>query len=157
MSESNAPSAVVDTNVFVSGTINPHGRPRQVLRAWHEGRFRLILSDRQHAELITVFGRPAIIRQFRITLIELTELIARIAAVTPIVPSSSIPVSLRDPKDEHILAAALVGKADYLVTGDDDLLVHQGDPRLGALQIVTASQFLAMLAEQDQAKRDEEA
>ena len=157
MSESNAPSAVIDTNVFVSGTINPHGRPRQVLRAWHEGRFKLILSDRQHAELITVFSCPKIIRQFRITLIELTELIARIGAVTPIVPSSSIPVSLRDPKDEHIPGAALAGKADYLVTGDDDLLVHQGDPRLGALQIVTASQFLAMLAEQAQAKRDEEA
>jgi len=157
MSESNAPSAVIDTNVFVSGTINPHGRPRQVLRAWHEGRFKLILSDRQHAELITVFGRQRIIRQFRITLIELTELIARIAGIIPVVPSSSIPVSLRDPKDEHILAAALVGKADYLVTGDDDLLVHQGDPRLGALQIVTASQFLAMIEEQAQAKRDEEA
>ena len=139
MSASNAPSVVVDTNVFVSGTINPHGRPRQVLRAWHEGRFKLVLSDRQHAELITVFGRPNIIRQFRITLVELTELIARIAATTPIVPSSNIPVSLRDPKDEHILAAALGGKADYLVTGDDDLLVHRGDPRLGALQIVTAT------------------
>jgi predicted nucleic acid-binding protein len=104
-----------------------------------------------------VFGRPKIIRQFRITLKELTGLIARIAGVTPIVPSSSIPVSLRDPKDEHILAAALAGKADYLVTGDDDLLMHQGDPRLGALQIVTASQFLSMLEEQSQAERDEEA
>ena len=73
MSESNAPSAVIDTNVFVSGTINPHGRPRQVLRAWHEGQFKLILSDRQHAELIMVFSRPKIIRQFRITLIEMTD------------------------------------------------------------------------------------
>ncbi len=157
MSECNAPSAVVDINVFVSGTINPHGRPRQVLRAWHEGRFKLVLSDQQCAELITVFGRPKIIRQFRITLIELTELIARIATATPIVPSASIPVSLRDPKDEHILAAALVGKADYLVTGDDDLLVYQDDPRLSPLPIVTASQFLAILEEKTQAKRVEEA
>jgi len=62
MSESAAPRAFVDTNVFVSGTINPHRRPRQILRAWHEGRFGLILSDRQHAELITVFGRRKIIR-----------------------------------------------------------------------------------------------
>ena len=106
MSETNAPSAVVDTNVFVSGTINPQGRPRQVLRAWHEARFRLILSDRQHAKLITVFARPKFIQQFRITLIELIELIARIAGVAPVVPSSSIPVSLRDPKDEHILRGA---------------------------------------------------
>ncbi|MBA2595601.1 MAG: PIN domain-containing protein [Chloroflexia bacterium] len=104
MSESAAPRAFVDTNVFVSGTINPHGRPRQILRAWHEGRFGLILSDRQHAELITVFGRRKIIRQFRITLIELTELIARIAVVAPIVPSSSSPVSLRDPRACHALS-----------------------------------------------------
>lgn len=96
-----------------------------------------------------MFGRPKIIQQFRITLIELTELITRITAVTPIVPSSSIPVSLRDPKDEHILAAALVGKADYLVTGDDNLLVHQGDPRLGTVKIVTAAQFLAVLQDSD--------
>ncbi len=82
-------------------------------------------------------------------MIELTELIARIAGVTPIVPSSDIPVSLRDPKEEHILAAALAGKADYLVTGDDDLLVHQSDPRLGSLKIMTAAQFFDVLDDSD--------
>lgn len=52
---------------------------------------------------------------------------------------------LRDPKDVHILAAALNGGADYLVTGDDDLLEHQNDPRLGTLRIVTVARFLAIL------------
>lgn len=56
-----------------------------------------------------------------------------------------LPVSVRDPKDEHILAAALGGEADYLVTGDQDLLVLAGDPRLGSLQIVTVAAFMDIL------------
>ena len=52
---------------------------------------------------------------------------------------------MRDPKDEPILAAALGGGADYLVTGDADLLIYRGDSRLGSLQIVTVHQFLAVL------------
>ncbi|MGH2615596.1 MAG: PIN domain-containing protein [Thermomicrobiales bacterium] len=63
------------------------------------------------------------------------------------IPSTNIPVPLRDPNDEQILAAALGGDADYLVTGDNDLLDRQGDPRLSTLKIVTAAQFLAVLNE----------
>jgi predicted nucleic acid-binding protein len=33
----------------------------------------------------------------------------------------------------------------YLVTGDADLLEHQGDPRLGTLRIVTVHEFLQRL------------
>jgi predicted nucleic acid-binding protein len=66
-----------------------------------------------------------------------------------VVASPSIPIPLRDPKDEHILAAALGGNADYLVTGDFDLLVHQGGPRLSTLRIVTAAQFLSILDDLD--------
>lgn len=64
---------------------------------------------------------------------------------TRVVPMTEIPLPVRDPKDVHILATALGGDADYLVTGDHDLLVLRGDPRLGRLQIVTAAEFLAIL------------
>ncbi|HEX5501645.1 MAG TPA: hypothetical protein VFW96_03425 [Thermomicrobiales bacterium] len=46
-----------------------------------------------------------------------------------------------------VLAAALGGSADYRVTGDDDLLALAGDPRLGALRIVTVRAFLDLLAD----------
>jgi predicted nucleic acid-binding protein len=59
---------------------------------------------------------------------------------------SSLPIDVRDEKDERVLEAALGGRADYLVTGDNDLLVLAGDPRLGALRIVTARAFLELLA-----------
>ena len=57
----------------------------------------------------------------------------------------TLPVQVRDPKDEHVLAAALSGKADYLVTGDEDLLHLDGDPKLGNLQIITAREFVNLL------------
>jgi predicted nucleic acid-binding protein len=58
------------------------------------------------------------------------------------VPSGSLlPVS-RDPDDDHVLAAAVVGEADCIVTGDKDLLVL--DPYEG-IRIVTPREFLDVL------------
>lgn len=124
MSERGAPRVVIDTNLFVSGMISPHGRPGRLLDVWHAGWFGLLLSDRQQVALTEVFSRPKFVRDYRLAPQRVSELFMRLAAATPVVPSPNIPVSLRDPKDVHILAAALGGNADYLVTGDGDLLVH---------------------------------
>ena len=53
----------------------------------------------------------------------------------------------RDPKDDWVLQLAVVAKADYLITGDDDLLIlksHDGVP------IVTPRQFWEALREEGQ-------
>ena len=57
-----------------------------------------------------------------------------------------LPVHVRDPKDDHLLAAALGGQADYLVTGDRDILDLRGHPGLKFIQIVTVLEFLDALA-----------
>jgi hypothetical protein len=61
-------------------------------------------------------------------------------------PTGTIPVAVRDPEDVHLLAAALGGNAAYLVTGDADLPILNGDPALGPLRIVAARAFLDALA-----------
>ena len=147
MSKRAAPRAVVDSNVFVSGLITPGGRPSRLLDLWYEGKFELLLSDQQYTELADVLGRPRIVRNHRIDPQSLSNLLAGLSEATRVVAKSGVPVPLRDSKDVHILAAAFGGAADYLVTGDTDLLVLQGDPRLGHLQIVTIPQFLAVLAQ----------
>lgn len=63
-----------------------------------------------------------------------------LSEVSEIVPriTTEIPAVTRDPKDDYLLAYALVGQVDYLVTGDRDLLV------LGQVEhtkIVTARDF----------------
>jgi predicted nucleic acid-binding protein len=64
-----------------------------------------------------------------------------------VLPLVNLPLPVRDPKDERVLGTALAVNADYLETGDDDLLVLAGDPRLGDLTIVTVVAFLAILRE----------
>lgn len=139
------PEATVDTNLFISGAINPTGAPGRLLRAWIDGRCHLVLSADQLAELTEVFQRPKLARRFRIEPADLAEVRATRALVPRARPAPSLPVPVRDPKDAMVVAAALGGAADYLVTGDDDLLVLAGDPHLGRLLIVTIHEFLAVL------------
>lgn len=53
----------------------------------------------------------------------------------------SIPARCRDPKDDYLLELALVSEADYLITGDKDLLTVE---KIGSCQIVTAMEFDAL-------------
>jgi hypothetical protein len=54
-------------------------------------------------------------------------------------------VTVRDPKDTVILATAIDGKADYLVTGDKDLLVLAGHKSIKPLKIVTPTEFIRLI------------
>ncbi len=65
-------------------------------------------------------------------------------SVSEIIPeiNEPIPKVTRDWKDDYLLAYALVGQADYLVTGDNDLLVLQ---QVGNLSIVSPQEFLKTL------------
>ena len=72
------------------------------------------------------------------------DLAMQIRLVSELVVSSPLPMPVcRDPDDDAILACALAGAADVIVSGDSDLLVlaqYQGIP------ILTASQALARLS-----------
>lgn len=53
-----------------------------------------------------------------------------------------VPAVTRDPSDDQVIACAVAAQADYLVTGDDDMLVlaeHKG------IRILTPRQFLDLL------------
>ena len=140
------PSAVVDTNLFVSAAILSQGNPHRLFRAWQAATFVVITWHEQQDELVRALRRPRITK-YGVTEAEIGSLARRLASeATLVVPLEPLPLPVRDAKDEHILGIALAGKADYLVTGDDDLLVLAGDPRLGDLKMVTAAEFLAILA-----------
>ncbi len=73
----------------------------------------------------------------------LLDLLAALAEWVRPLPEHRLPVHSRDLKDDRYLACALAAGADYLVTGDDDLLALAGEPGLGGLRILPPSAFLA--------------
>jgi putative PIN family toxin of toxin-antitoxin system len=130
---------VLDTNVLVSALITKGTPPDRVYQAWDAGTFDLVTSEAQLAELARVLGyaklRPYVQREEAEVLLETIRSVAEIVEVLPEIDLSS------DPDDNAILATAIVGQADLLVTGDRSHLLD-----LSAVQgvsIVTPRQALA--------------
>ena len=136
----------VDTNLFVSGLIG-RGAPHRLVRAWADGGFDLVLSAELLSEVADVLRRPAIRDHYGVTEAQVRRLQRRLERLGDVVPApEELPagIAVRDPKDRHVLAAAIRGGAHYLVTGDQDLLALRGRAGLGGLEIVSVNEFLGI-------------
>lgn len=132
--------AVLDPNVLVSAAISPAGPPRQIITAWTDERFELIMSPSVLDELADVLARPKF-RRFISTAIAVA-FIDGLATGAIIVADPPEPPSVsRDPDDDYLIALARSTGADYIVSGDRDLLGLTGpDP-----PVLTPRQFLDLL------------
>ena len=93
-------------------------------------------------------GRPRIRERYRIGDAEVALLLQRLSSCIESPRSvTRLGVEVRDPEDRHVLAAAVGGKVEYLVTGDNDLLVLRDHPAVAPLRVVTVQEFLAVLAD----------
>lgn len=140
------PRATIDTNLFVSALITPRGLPGLLLRAWERGEFVVVTSPALVTELEAVLARDKLRARYFLSPEAVGRLVGRLRYVAEqaAVPAD-LPIHSRDPNDDKFLAAALGGGADFLVTGDEDLLVLDGEPALGRLRIATAREFLELL------------
>jgi putative PIN family toxin of toxin-antitoxin system len=83
----------------------------------HEG-LTVVATWELVEELTEVLRRP------RLTRLGITEsdVIGVLAYLAPVLPTLEVDVQLRDPKDVPVVAAAVAGRAEAIVTGDSDLL-----------------------------------
>lgn len=133
--------AVLDTNVLVSAFINRLGAPRQILSAWQEGKFELVTSLPILQEVDEVLHRKHIQRKYLLGELDIWAYLLLLTVQGIVVPAvSDIEVISRDPADNKILSAALVGQAQFIVSGDHHLLDLGA---FGGARIVTPRDFLA--------------
>jgi uncharacterized protein len=126
---------IIDTNVFVSGIIWS-GKPAQIISKWLQGEFELILSEELLTEYVEVIERLSknsnLVSHWQDTLVKKSTFVS----VTETVEIC------RDPNDNFILALGLASGADYLVSGDKDILVLSDLP----IKVVSPNTFLLEIA-----------
>ena len=135
---SRPPRVVLDTNLVLSALVFANGRLALLRHAWQGGRCVPLVSKATVAELIRVLAYP----KFKLGDADQQELLADYLpwCVTVRIPKPPPPTpDCRDPFDLPFLQLAVAGKADFLVSGDRDLLSLAGQAKCA---IVTAEQFL---------------
>lgn len=135
---------VFDTNVIVSADLFDGSVPARALwLALDLG--ALLMSEALIEELRTVLSKPRFDRYA--TRAEREEFLRDLAREADTVEITETVQACRDPNDDKILELAVNGRADCIVTGDDDLLVM--DPFRG-IAIIRPAEFLAFVgAEQE--------
>lgn len=138
--------AVIDTNILVSGFISKSSLPYHIVSKLRENAFELVVTDELWSEYEEVLSRSKLIKWLNVSEEEIVATLRRIQrGATIVISSTNFSIEIRDPKDKKVLAAALGGKADYLVTGDEDLLTLKENPKLGNLKIVTTGEFVKLV------------
>ncbi len=114
---------VLDTNVFISGILSPQGIPALILKYWKDQAFDIIISKEILGEIDAVLKYPKIRKRHGWSDKEIEAFVRTIPLFAIFTPGRlRIRTQLNDPEDKKFLTAALEGKADYLVTGDKELL-----------------------------------
>ena len=133
---------VVDTNVLLSGLMYPNSTPGRIVAAWRSAAFELVLTRAQLTEIARVLSYPKIARVLRWDPDRLERFLRQLYLRSVMVPlPESLPATVpADPDDSPILSSLLVARAEYLVTGDSDLLVLKD-----RYPIVTPQEFVALL------------
>lgn len=114
---------VLDTNIFISGLLIPTSDAGMLTKLWHLRKIELITSDYLLSEIQRVLAYPKIAKRINWHQKQIDDFIKSLSLFTTLVNTQNIEANVpKDQSDDKILATLLASKADYLVTGDDDLL-----------------------------------
>jgi len=110
---------------LVSGLAYPDSVPGRIVQAWRQGALELVLSRYILDELLRVL--PRLNRRLKWQPADFADLVDILAMEAELVePQSQDKRLLRDVNDVPVLGTFLAAKAEYLVTGDNDLLALAG-------------------------------
>lgn len=134
---------VLDTNIFVSATIKPDTAPALVVQKFLHGKIEVLVSQKLLQELEESIFYLRSRKYSNWTEDEVRQFVGDVKEIAQEITLDSIePVIADDPDDDIVLATAVTGRADYIISGDRhllDLKEYKGVP------IMTAARFLELL------------
>lgn len=141
--QENKITAVVDTNVIISGLINESNTPGLVLENWIEREYDLAVSQSIISELKEVINYDKLEDLIDMTDLEKLNFIKRVKANSLLVEvNKGFKVLEDDPDDNKFFNVAVLAEADYIVSGDNLVLEVE---RFKDIKVVTPAEFLEIL------------
>lgn len=136
--------AVLDANVLVSALIRPKGPPGQILvRLLRDRAFTLVTSAAILTEIRRSLAYPRVRKHLIASDEDLDLWVASLGLVgEPIEGRLRITAVVGDSEDDKYIAAALEGRAQFIVTGDAHLLALK---TYEGVRMVTPRVFLGLL------------
>jgi uncharacterized protein len=135
MPKSKSLRLVIDTNLWISFLISD--RQRRLDSLLYLGKIRLLFSAELLDEINATVTKPKLKKYFSENAME--EMLLNLETYIELIEVKSTVKVCRDTKDNFLLALSKDGKADYLITGDKDLL---DIAKFGKTEILTISKFL---------------
>ncbi len=126
---------VLDTNILVSGLLQPFSAAGDIVRMVARGELHLSYDARILWEYKEVLGRA----RFSFEEGEVEDLLEQVEASGSAVAAGPLLKRLPDPDDEPFLEVALAGQVSCLVTGN---LKHYPLKRRGGMRVVSPREFL---------------
>lgn len=134
---------VLDTNIIVSAFLVALGTPARIVAAWRAQRFELVVSPALLAEYEAALNYDRVRRRHGLSPEQIAREVQVIGEVALVVePTNVLAVIADDPDDDHVLACAVAGEADYIVSGDPHILAlreYQG------IRVLSPRAFVAVL------------
>ena len=134
-------AAVLDANVIVSGFPSRSGAPAELIARWLGREFRVVVSEHIISGIVRAWSRPWFRERFSQREIDRALLLLRTLA-TVVNPASGIHGVAPNEEDDLVLATAIAGNADFLVTGDRRL---REIDQYRTITIKTPREFVAFL------------
>lgn len=109
---------VIDTNVFISSLLSAKGAPAQLMALFEAGAFELVVTRPLLAEYEAALGYEKVRKLHGMTDAAIQQSVADLQAAAILVsPMVAVQVT-SDPDDDMLFAAALAGKAEWIISGD---------------------------------------
>lgn len=132
---------LLDTNIIISGLLSSESPPGKLIQGWLDGRFDLVTSQAQLDELLRALGYERL--RDRISPEQTRDFLENIEAAAIVAPSVDEVDFSPDPDDNVILATAIAGRADLIVSGDKPGMLILG--AVEGIRIVTPREALDRL------------
>jgi len=139
--------AVLDANVYVSAAVRPEGPPGQIIgRFLRSGAFEIVISKAVVEEVLRALNSPKVRKYIRPG-VEPELWFEDIVVLSQLVAGDrEVAGASKDPDDDKYIAAAIEGRAGFIVAGDSDLLELE---EYEGVRIVSPRMFWGILSSAD--------